>query len=76
MGMLLGTIILGNRLIRIGRIGMRKASSKFKTGLDTDGTFTDIVMSAGDKISTNKILAPPPQDPVLSALQDTHQILF
>ena len=53
---------------------MRKSFSKVKIGVDTGGTFTDIVMSVDNKIFTHKILSTP-QDPALAVLQGIHQIL-
>ena len=53
---------------------MRKTCSEVKIGIDTGGTFTDIVMSIDDKIFTNKILSNP-QAPAITVLQGLHQIL-
>ena len=53
---------------------MRKTCSEVKIGIDTGGTFTDIVMSIDDKIFTNKILSNP-QEPAFTVLQGIHQIL-
>ena len=47
---------------------MRKTCSEVKIGIDTGGTFTDIVMSIDDKIFTNKILSNP-QEPASTVLQ-------
>lgn len=53
---------------------MRQTCSEVRIGIDTGGTFTDIVMSIGSKIFTHKILSDP-QEPARAVLQGIRQIL-
>ena len=53
---------------------MRQTCSEVRIGIDTGGTFTDIVMSIGSKIFTHKILSDP-QEPARTVLQGIRQIL-
>jgi N-methylhydantoinase A len=53
---------------------MEKQSTPVRIGVDTGGTFTDVIMSADGAIYTHKLLSTP-ENPALAVLQGIREIL-
>ena len=53
---------------------MKNQTHTIKVGIDTGGTFTDVVMKTNDEIHTHKILSTP-QNPATAVLQGIRELL-